>query len=154
MLVVSTPSTVFRAGKPPGWDVPLGETLGHFVQQRLPGATVMEVDTVPTFEQQATIVARAKESDVIIAYSFLARFSSMQFGLINRLLALGKPTVVVGLGDPSDMEFFPEVRTFVSANSPAPVSVEAAVKVIFGEAKPGGKLPVPIGNLYPVGHAL
>jgi beta-N-acetylhexosaminidase len=153
VLVVSTPSTVFRAGKPQGWDIPLGETLGHFVQQRLPGATVMEVDTVPTFEQQDAITAKAKESDVIIAYSFLARFSSMQFGLINRLLALGKPTVVVGLGDPSDMEFFPEVRTFVSANSPAPVSVEAAVKVIFGEAKPGGKLPVPIGNLYPVGYA-
>ena len=78
----------------------------------------------------------------------------MQCDLINKLLALGKPTVIVGLGDPSDMAFFPEVGTFVAANSPSPVSMEAAVQIVFGDAKPGGRLPMPIGALYPIGHAL
>ena len=93
-------------------------------------------------------------ADIIIGYALLARFSPMQFDLIAKLISLGKPTVIVGLGDPSDMAFFPEVGTFVAANSPSPVSAEAAVQVLFGDAQAGGRLPMPIGNIYPIGYAL
>jgi beta-N-acetylhexosaminidase len=154
ILVVSPPSVIQRAGKPEGWDVPIGTTLGEIVQQIVPDALVTEVNTMPTFDEQDTIVRQAADADIIIGYALLARFASTQYGLINRLLALGKPTVIIGMGDPGDMEFFPEVRAFVAANSPAPICVEAAVNVIFGDVQPGGKLPMPIGNLYPIGYAL
>ena len=151
LLVVGPIPTIARAGKPEGWDVPLGATLGEFVTALVPDAETMEVDTVPSEEDHDRILTRAKDADIIIAYAMLARFSSMQFGLINKLLALGKPTVIIGIGDPSDMIFFPEVGTFVAANGPSPVSMEAAVQVVFGDAKPGGRLPMPIGALYPIG---
>lgn len=153
-LVVSPTPVIARAGKPPGWDAPLGATLGEFVAPVVPDAEIVEVNTVPTYEDHERILRAASDADIIIGYALLARFSPMQCDLISKLLALGKPTVIVGLGDPSDMAFFPEVGTFVAANSPAPVSAEAAVQVLFGDAKPGGRLPMPIGNLYPIGYAL
>jgi len=153
-LVVSPTPVIARAGKPPGWDAPLGATLGEFVAAVIPEAKIEEVNTLPTYEDQERILRAARGADIIIGYALLARFSPMQFDLISKLLSLGKPTVIIGLGDPSDMAFFPEVGTFVAANSPAPVSMEAAVHVVFGDAEPGGRLPMPIGALYPIGHAL
>jgi len=153
-LVVSPTPVIARAGKPEGWDAPLGATLGDFMTTVIPDAVIEQVNTVLTYEDQERILGAAGEADIIVGYSLLARFSPMQCDLISKLLSLGKPTVIVGLGDPSDMEFFPEVGTFVSANGPSPVSAEAAVRVIFGDAKPGGKLPMPIGALYPIGYAM
>jgi len=153
-LVVSPTPMIARAGKPPGWDAPLGATLGDFVTAVVPDAEIVEVNTVPTYEDHERILRAASDADIIIGYALLARFSPMQCDLISKLLALGKPTVIVGLGDPSDMAFFPEVGTFVAANSPSPVSAEAAVQVLFGDAKAGGRLPMPIGDLYPIGYAL
>ena len=153
-LVVSPTPVIARAGKPPGWDAPLGDTLAHYITAIIPDADVQEVNTIPTYEDHDRILKAAQHADIIIAYALLARFSPMQCDLISKLLSLGKPTVIVGLGDPSDMAFFPEVGTFVAANSPSPVSAEAAVQVLFGDAEPGGRLPMPIGALYPIGYAL
>ena len=153
-LVVSPTPTIARAGKPAGWDAPLGATLGEYVRAVIPDARVEEVNTVLTYDDQERILNAAAKADVIIGHALLARFSPMQFDLIAKLLSLGKPTVIVGLGDPSDMEFFPEVGAFVAANGPSPVSMEAAVQVLFGDAKPGGHLPMPIGALYPIGYAM
>ena len=153
-LVVSPTPIIARAGKPEGWNVPLGTTLGELAARVIPEAHVEEVNTVPTYADQERILKAAQDADIIIGHALLARFSPMQSDLISKLLSFGKPTVIVGLGDPSDMEFFPEVGTFVAANSPAPVSVEAAVQVIFGDAEPGGSLPMPIGCLYPIGYAM
>ena len=153
-LVVSTTPMIARAGKPPGWDAPLGASLGEYVTAVIPDAKIEEVNTIPTYEDHERILKAATDADIIIGYALLARFSPMQFDLIAKLLSLGKPTVIIGLGDPSDMAFFPEVNTFVAANGPSPVSMEAAVQVLFGDAKPGGRLPMPIGTLYPIGYAM
>ena len=154
VVVISPPDTIVRAGKPEGWDVPIGGTLGPFVQEYVPAAVEIQVNTVPTEAEIVSILDAAASADLIINYSLLTLFSPSQADLINRLMELGKPTVIIGLGDPSDMVMFPGVATYVAANSPAPISMEAAVKVIFGEAKAGGTLPMPIGTLYPIGYAL
>jgi len=154
ICVISPPDVIIRPGKPPGWDVPIGGTLGGFVQTVVPDAVEVQVNTVPTEAAIAEALSKAEAADIVIGYSLLARQSPKQVAFLKKLLGLGKPTVIVGLGDPSDMEFFTEMQTFVAANSPAPISMGAAVSVIFGDAKPGGRLPMLIGDLYPIGYAL
>ncbi len=154
VVVISPPDTIVRAGKPEGWDVPIGGTLGPFLRQYVPDATEIQINTVPTEAEITAAVEAAASANLIIGYSLLTLFSPPQADLINRLIKLDKPIVIVGLGDPSDMTTFPDVPTFVSANSPAPISMEAAVKVIFGDAKAGGTLPMPIGTTYPIGYAM
>lgn len=153
ICVICPPSALTRAGKG-GEALPVGYTLGRAVRAIVPDAAEARVDTVPSHPETAYALKKAQNADIIIAASLLAMQSSGQADFINSILALGKPTVVVGLGDPSDMSLFPEVTTFIAANSPVPICTEAAAKVLFGEAEPGGTLPMPIGDLYPINHSI
>jgi beta-N-acetylhexosaminidase len=74
----------------------------------------------------------------------LALQSPSQTDLVQQLLALNKPTVVLSLGTPAELALFPAASTALAVNSPAPVSAEAAVRVLFGEAEAGGSLPIPV----------
>ena len=151
--VICPPSSITRAGK--GEEVmPVGYTLGHYVRGVVPEAAVAFVDTVPKPGQRRHALTTVSEADVILLGQLLAYQSPKQVEFIKEVLTLGKPTVIVGLGVPSDLALFPEAPVYVAANSPAPICVEAAVNVLFGEAQPGGKLPMPIGALYPIGHAV
>ena len=149
VVVVAPPEMLTRAGK--GAMLPVGPSIGAAVQERVPDAEVIAVDTIPEDDARKQALKKAAQADLLIAYSLLAWQSPGQVTFIKELLALNKPTIIVGLGMPSDLALFPEAKTFIAANSPAPISCEAAVKVVFGEAKPGGTLPVPIGDLYPTG---
>lgn len=55
---------------------------------------------------------------------------------------------------PLGHDVFPGSGRVVAANDPLPVSMEAAVQVIFDDAQPGGRLPMPIGTFYLIGNAL
>lgn len=153
ICVICAPSAAVRPGKS-GEALPLGHTLGHFIRAKVPEITEVRVGTIPTEALADYAISKAEQADIIVCTSLLAMQSPDQAVFIKRILALGKPTVVVGLGDPSDMSLFPEVNTFLAANSPAPICLEAATNVLFGEAEPQGTLPMPIGDLYPVGYAL
>jgi beta-N-acetylhexosaminidase len=151
VLVVCAPATIVRAGK--GNDaIPAGYTLDHFIRQRLPEARVVHMD--PTAPQAQVILAaqEAARADLVILGQMLAHQSPEQVRFIRALLLGETPVIIVGMGDPSDLALFPAAPTYVAAHSPAPISLEAAVQVLFGEAEPGGTLPMPIAGLYPLGH--
>lgn len=151
VLVICAPATIVRAGK--GGDaIPSGYTLDHFIRQRLPEARVVYLD--PTAPRAQAILAseKAAEADLVILGQMLAHQSPEQVRFIRSLLFGDAPVIIVGLGDPSDLALFPAAPAFVAAHSPAPISLEAAVRVLFGEAQPGGTLPMPIAGLYPLGH--
>ncbi|HPO14624.1 MAG TPA: glycoside hydrolase family 3 protein [Candidatus Hydrogenedentes bacterium] len=152
ICVICTPSAVVRPGKN-GEALPMGHPLGHFIRAKVPAITEVRVGTIPTEALADYAISKAEQADIIVCASLLAMQSPEQVAFIKRVLALGKPTVVVGLGDPSDMSLFPEVKTFLAANSPASICLEAATNVLFGDAEPMGTLPMPIGDLYPVGYA-
>lgn len=157
ICVVCPPSVVTRAGKGgegAGESLPVGYPFGRYIRALVPGADEARVDTVPSEAEMRHARNKASAADILIVTSLLAMQSPKQVQFIKDLIALGKPTVVVGLGDPSDLTQFMEARTFVAANSPAPISLGAAAHVLFGKATAGGTLPMPIGDVYPIGHAL
>ncbi len=145
ITVICAPSAITRAGK--GEAFPIGYTMGHYLRAKAPDAVEVRVDTVPSKAEAARALECAQDADIIVGYSMLAHQSPEQVAFIKEVLALGKPTVIVGLGLPADLAFFPEATTFVAAHSPAPVSSEAAVAVLFGDAQAGGTLPMPVGEV-------
>ncbi|MCP4641942.1 MAG: glycoside hydrolase family 3 protein [bacterium] len=152
IAVVCAPSAITRAGK--GEAMPVGPTMGSFVRGVAPDVVEIRVDTVPTEAESAYALEKAAEADIVIGYALLAHQSPEQVTFIKKLIALGKPTVIVGMGMPTNLALFPECTTFLAANSPAPVSTEAAVQVLFGFREAGGTLPMAIGDLYPIGYAM
>ncbi len=150
ILVICPPSSITRAGK--GKEVmPLGYTLGYKVQEKVADATEVFVDTVPTGHQVAYALRKAQEAEIIVVGQLLAIQSPSQVDFLHQVLALDKPVIIINMGVASDIALFPEAKTVLAANSPAPISISAAVDVLFGEAQPGGKLPMSAGKNYPIG---
>lgn len=84
------------------------------------------------------------DADVVVVGTDGARGSQEQRGMVESARAGGAPVVVVAQGGPYDLEAFPEVEAFLAVYSSVDVSRKAAARVIAGEVKPSGELPVDI----------
>jgi beta-N-acetylhexosaminidase len=75
-------------------------------------------------------------------------------GLVNQLLATGKPVVVAGFGSPYLIEGFPNARTWLAAFSTFDVVQRAAARALFGQVPIGGRLPVSVPGVARLGEGL
>jgi beta-N-acetylhexosaminidase len=67
---------------------------------------------------------------------------------------LRKNLIVAALGNPYDIRSFPFVDTYIVTYGFRRVQIESLFKVIIGEIKPHGKLPVEIRDIFPRGYGL
>jgi beta-N-acetylhexosaminidase len=144
-----------------GWGVTTTQTLADSIAERGATTEVYETGTDPTEAQRQTAVAKASTKDLVVVSSQRAWISAAQQELVEDLLATGTPVVVLAVRDPYDIAYFTDAPTYVATYSYSPVSLEAVVRVLFGEVDPSGKLPVsiptaddPDTELYPFGHGL
>ena len=137
------------------------------------GATtqVHESGTTPSATAIDLAVASAQNADLVVvstnnAYAVDATTklptaaAAAQTRLVRALLATGKPVVVAAMRNPYDVASFPEAPTVIDTFGYTTHQVESLVRVLFGEVKPAGRLPVSIprtdgtGDLFPFGHGL
>jgi beta-N-acetylhexosaminidase len=71
--------------------------------------------------------------------------------LAQVLDAAAAKTVVVAMGNPYVAQSFANVQAYVCTYSNSPSSEQSAVKVLFGELKPQGRLPVTLPGVAPRG---
>jgi beta-N-acetylhexosaminidase len=146
---------------PPASHVP---TLASLVEEATDGSVVWWAAETedPTEEEIAAAIALAADADRIIVATYSAgRLPAGQAELVDALLDTGKPLVAISTGTPYDLALYPEVRAYVAAHALTFLPTYAfsssllneAVNVVFG-AQPGGRLTVPIADLYPVDHGL
>ena len=65
------------------------------------------------------------------------------------------PTVITAaLRTPWDLLAYPDAGTHLCTYSVLPDSLEALASALVGHFEPSGRLPVPLGDLYTVGHGL
>ncbi|MCC8251567.1 glycoside hydrolase family 3 protein [Saccharothrix luteola] len=154
------PATVFATGWGTTAD-PVPHRLADAVGRRSATTSALVTGANPN---QATIdraVAGSTAADLTIVATNKAWTDVGQQNLVKALLATGKPVVVIAVRDPYDIAYFPEAQTYLATYSYTAVSVESAVRVLYGERAPTGKLPVtiPVANdpstaLHPFGHGL
>ena len=154
-LLVFSPSVMMSyVGKNPPERIPIGVSFGDEVRKLCPSAQVVRVDSIVTDEVARYAQERALKADILLYGCTHAYISEAQSSLIRSLAGLKKPLIVVSLTTPYDLAKFPEVKTYLAAYNATEFSVKAAVQVLFGKAAASGKLPVPIPDLYPIGHGL
>ncbi|MBA3311402.1 MAG: glycoside hydrolase family 3 C-terminal domain-containing protein [Nocardioidaceae bacterium] len=158
-LAANTGQSVFVTG----WGVTTTATIAGKIEERGDSADVYETGTNPSEAQIQAAVAAAETHDVTVVVSYRAWVdsSSGQRELVRRLTATGKPVIAVAARDAYDIAYFPEVPAYLATYSWTGVSLESAVRVLYGEVNPQGKLPVTIPTaddpdtvLYPFGHGL
>ena len=111
------------------------------------GLTVQRVYTGSP--SQATInvaLAAAQANDLTVVTSYNAWGDTSQQSLINQLLATGKPVVVVSIGGPYDIAYYPTAPTYVAAYGYQLVTVKALANTLTG-TEPTGKLPVTVRSV-------
>lgn len=73
---------------------------------------------------------------------------------VRKILALGKPVILIAFGNPYLLRTYPEAAAYLAAFSTARPSEQAAVKAAFGEIPVTGRLPVSIPGLAPAGFGI
>lgn len=144
-----------------GWGVSTTATLASAIAQRGDSATTYETGLNPSAATIEMAAARAEQSDLVVVTTNKAWTSTQQQALVRRLVETGTPVAVLAVRDPYDVAYLPTAPTYVATYSYAGPSLRAAVKVLYGEVDPAGRLPVTIPTaddsqavLYPYGHGL
>ncbi|MDR6597669.1 glycoside hydrolase family 3 protein [Saccharothrix longispora] len=133
-----------------GW----GETTTRTLAGVL-GGTALPTGTAPTEAQVAAAVQAAATADVVVVLTNGLSARPAQQTLLTRLLATGKPVVAVAAQNPYDVAHT-AAPTWLATYSYSAVSMESLARVITGEVRPAGRLPVdvPGPTPYPLGHGL
>ena len=89
---------------------------------------------------------------MIIMPTVDAFLDQQQAELMNSLMQTGQRVVGIGVRNPYDLLAFPQLRTYLVTYEYTQPALAAAVRVLFGEIQPQGRLPVTLPALYPLGH--
>lgn len=90
--------------------------------------------------------------DVVVLGTFDATAYRGQARLVEMLKDY--PLVVVALGLPYDLTVFPNATTYLATYGYSPPSLAVLPEILFGDTHPTGRLPVSIGNEYPIGFGI
>jgi beta-N-acetylhexosaminidase len=171
-LVKNNASTVPLSADPrkilvTGWGVTTTQALATSLAKRGATTTVAQTGAAPTDAAIADAVAKAQQNDVTVVTTMKAWDTTVtdklakQQKLVKDLLATGKTVIVVAVRDPYDIAYFDAAPSYLATYGYAAVSMESLARVLYGEIKPTGKLPVdipvagdPQTPLYPFGHGL
>jgi len=113
-------------------------------------------------ETSENLVLRAAQATHVLASCFVkvaaykgtAEMSPSHVRLLRKLQARGRPLILVSFGSPYLLGQLPESPVYLCAYGSAESSQRAAVGALFGEYALGGRLPVSLPGMYPVGHGL
>ncbi len=116
-----------------------------------------EVDEVvvahlPDGNDIATLLARAREADLIVVGTIAASLQPTQAEMVRAILATGRPTVTVALRTPWDVLAYAEARTHVATYGIHPPTLDALADALVGRIAFAGRLPVAIGGIARLGH--
>jgi beta-N-acetylhexosaminidase len=140
-----------------------GATLTPEIARRVPDAKIVRLDPRSTPEDYEKVVTEAANFNEILLAPFVKRAAAKgtvalpenQAAFVKKMIALaGKKVGVVAFGNPYMIRQFPEARNYAVAYAIEDVAQTAAARVLFGETKFQGKLPVTIPGLFEIGAGL
>lgn len=137
-----------------GWGVSTTAALGGYLSERGLTTEVYQTGATPSATAISTAAAEAANADLVIVTTYNVKAGNSQADLVNALIATGKPVITVAVRNPYDLAALPGVKTSLAAYGYRPISLNALVRVLFGDVNPSGLLPVTIPGLYPYGYGL
>ncbi|HKV06412.1 MAG TPA: glycoside hydrolase family 3 N-terminal domain-containing protein [Candidatus Acidoferrales bacterium] len=138
-----------------------GETIEPEIRPRVDSLAVLRADT--QYVTVGTLQLPPPDTyDVAVAALFVrvtdrkgnVGFPEDQRAFVNKLLATGKPAVVVAFGSPYLIEQFPNAKTWLAEFSTNDVSQRAAARALFGQIAIAGEIPVTVPGTVKRGDGL
>ncbi len=143
-------------------DLLAGELFNTALRARYPRLTTAETDRTTTQEGYDALLARARDSDLVVvslyvttvSYSGEIAIPEATAAFLSRLAGARVPHVVISFGNPYLLRDFPTVQAYLLAWSGAEVSQRAAVRALFGEIPIQGRTPTRIPPFFEVGAGI
>lgn len=183
LLAPATESETFQAPVQPSQQVVVivitdslrgdsGQAFENALRARRADATIFYLDDTlaPALTPQILQAVKAASRVVVAAYivPVAAKQVMVEGKLVNSvgleqgtgtllrqvLEAAAEKTAVIAMGNPYVAQNFPAIQTYICTYSNASSSELSAVKVLFGELKPEGRLPVTLPGIAPRGFSL
>ncbi|HTI13090.1 MAG TPA: beta-N-acetylhexosaminidase [Dictyobacter sp.] len=104
----------------------------------------------PTSEQYQDIAQASHTFAIILVVTLNANLDSYQGELVHYIRQTGKPVIGLAVYNPYDVLAYPDISTYLTTYEYTQPALEAATRVLFGDASARGRLPVSIPGLYPL----
>jgi beta-N-acetylhexosaminidase len=127
--------------------------LAQAVQHYHPNVIEYIISFAPNAREATGLLEQLHNYDMLILGTLNAYASPSQTEFVRQALKLNIPTIIVALRLPYDLMVFPEAETYICTYSILEPSMQALAKALFGKLPFGGRLPVSIPGLYPMGDA-
>ncbi len=132
------------------------------LKQRWPNVTAVAITDRTTPDEMDLVRELAKRADAVIvgvfvriaSYSGRMDLTPAQLALIDSLSTLDRPVVGVAFGNPYIVSAMPKLPAVMLAYEFFDTMEVAAVRALAGETAIGGRLPIALPGLFPVGHGL
>jgi beta-N-acetylhexosaminidase len=115
-------------------------------------AAIHAVTPAPDDVQAAR--ALAQEAEILVIGTREANRFPGQVAAIETLRDATKPTIIVSLRAPYDLDAFPWAAARIAAYGDLPASLDVVAEICAGALAPRGHLPVTVGPLFPIGQGL
>lgn len=131
------------------------QTLGNELNKFLPVVYERQIATDPSEEEQQLVLQESGSAKQIVIATYNTAFYPKQKELVEKLKQReNAKVVVVALRNPYDLLQFPDVSTYVACYESRPLALQSVAKVLAGNIKAKGKLPVSLSEKYPFGWSL
>lgn len=118
------------------------DMLVRAVREQFAGAEGLLVELTPTEADLNAARELCARADHVIVGSINAINFAGQPELVAACLASGKPVVVVAMESPYDLDTYPAAETCVCALGASNEAMRAAARIISGDLRPSGRLPI------------
>ena len=124
--------------------------LVECVRQRHAHTEVIVLSEKTASADYERLYSAAREADAILMVTVNALHDPQQAQVMQEFIKLGRPLIGLAPYSPYDLLAFPELATYLVTYEYTRPAIAAAVRVLFGESSPQGKLPVSLPGLYPL----
>ncbi len=127
-----------------------GDALVENIQKHHEQLDIMFLAPQPAQQKYEAVYQAVAKADVVIVVTANANQDSYQGQLVQRLLQMGKPMIGIAAYNPYDLLAFPELGTYLVTYEYTQPAFAAVARVLFGEQRAIGRLPVSLPGLYPL----
>lgn len=112
------------------------------LRQRHTNTTAVAFSPQTSPAEYEALYRTAQAADMILMVTSNALLDPRQVEVMHTLLATGHPILGLAVYSPYDLLAFPTLHTYLVTYEYTPPAITTAVRALFGEIQPQGKLPV------------
>jgi beta-N-acetylhexosaminidase len=112
------------------------------LERRHPNLLYRKITVEPGADEIRDCIELGKTADKVLILTYNAHRYPSQMNLVNRLVDVGKQTVVVAVRDPYDLALIAGAKALIATYGFRECSLKALSRVLFGELEAKGRLPI------------